>query len=108
MEFIVFLILIPVFITCFIACFLCAEAAENKGRSYGGWFWLAFFCSPFLVSILLIALGDTEEKRKEKLSELKEVIEKITTDNKSIQQESTAEKRGFKPLGKTINDMYKK
>lgn len=101
---------IPMLIASFIACFLCAEAARNKGRSHGGWFCLAFFITPFYASIILIALGDTEQRRREKKEEIlfdfKQAMRKIITNNQSIQQ--VAEKENFNPFEKTIGDAYKR
>jgi hypothetical protein len=107
---------IPMLIASFIACFLCAEAARNKGRSHGGWFCLAFFITPFYASIILIALGDTEQRRREKKEEIlfdfKQAMRKIIADNESRRysnQQSTDENshKRFQPAAKIIDDMYK-
>ena len=99
------ILLLPCFIACLIACFLCADGAKKRGRSYGGWLWLAFLCSPFLIAILLIAMGETEEKRKERIIEEEEVKEQVR--RKFTHPESTTE-RNFNPSAKTIGDMYKR
>jgi len=43
------------------------EAAKNRGRSAGWWTFLAIFATPFLCLFTLYVLGETIEKRKERL-----------------------------------------
>ena len=106
MELIIFILLIPIFVTLLIACFLCGEAASNRGRGYGGWFFIAFFGSPLLAAVLLIALGDTEEQRTKRIMEDEELRQSVN--HKHTHQEPTAEKRSLNTSAKTINDMYKR
>ncbi len=95
---------IPILIANLSACFLCANAARDKGRG-GGWFWLAFFGTPVLATVLLIALGDTEEKRTERIIEEEELRKLVR--HKNAHQETTPE-RSFNPSAKTIGEMYKR
>ncbi len=51
-----------------IAC-LIFPFAKNRGRNGLGWFIFSVFFSPLLGFIVLLCLGDTEERRKEKIIE---------------------------------------
>ena len=67
-----FLIVIVVLL-CLIVClvFLAAvhESAKNRGRNAGGWTFLALFVTPFLCLFTLHILGETKEKREERIVE---------------------------------------
>ncbi|MDR1182625.1 MAG: hypothetical protein LBL13_11665 [Bacteroidales bacterium] len=117
-------VLIPVGITLLICCCFCAEAASDKGRNGAGWFFAAFFGSSILAAVLLIALGDTQRKREQKIlrdEELREFVRRRNTHQASTpernshqdeyitpNQQSTDESRSFNPYAKTIGDMYKR
>lgn len=45
---------------------LVAKAARNRGRSGVLWFFLSLLINPILAVLLLLAMGDTDAKRKEK------------------------------------------
>lgn len=45
---------------------LVAKAARNRGRSGTLWFILSLLISPVLTVLLLLALGDTDAKRRER------------------------------------------
>jgi type VI protein secretion system component VasK len=45
---------------------LVAKAARNRGRSGALWFLLSLLISPVLTVLLLLAMGDTDAKRKER------------------------------------------
>ena len=45
---------------------LVAKAARNRGRSGTLWFLLSLLISPILTVLLLLAMGDTDAKRREK------------------------------------------
>jgi hypothetical protein len=40
--------------------------AKNRGRNGFGWAVFGLIVSPLLVWVILLVIGDTEEKRKEK------------------------------------------
>ena len=69
-----FVIVVIVYIS---ACSSCGEAAKDRGRSGGNWWWMAFFGTPFLAAVLLIALGDTKDKREERITEEETLRERI-------------------------------
>ena len=46
---------------------LIAKAARKRGRSGFFWFLVALFISPLLAILILILLGDTDSKRREKI-----------------------------------------
>lgn len=103
----VLLVFIPIFIVLVIACSLCADAAKNRGRSYSGWLWIALLSSPLLAAVLLIALGETTQKRRERIMEEEELRELVR--RKNIHQESTPmPERNFNPYAKTTGDMYRR
>ena len=45
---------------------LVAKAARNRGRSGTLWFFLSLLISPILTVLLLLAMGDTDAKRRER------------------------------------------
>ena len=65
-AFIIFLIAIVILAYFLAFPLLIAKAAKNRGRSGTLWFFLSILFSPLLVILLLIAMGDTDAKRKEK------------------------------------------
>ena len=64
--------------------FVTGNMARKKGRSWFGWFIVAFFISPYLAMILLACLGDTDKKRREKLLEAEEIRQQVTNGSKSV------------------------
>ena len=58
-------------------CMIPANMAEKRGRSKIGWFLFSFFLS-FLTGVIVLAcLGETDEKRKEKIIEEEELRQTI-------------------------------
>jgi hypothetical protein len=68
---------IPFFIGYFVGCVMCTEAARDRDRSQFGFFILAFFGTPLLSAILLIALGDSWYERRRKREEEEERYKKL-------------------------------
>lgn len=102
-----------------------AKMAKKRGRSFAGWFWFTFillvailvlelfpplFCTIVLLMniIVVAALGDTEERRKQKIWE-QERIRQMAERQYSRKTEKYVEPEEpfFNPNAKTINDMYK-
>ena len=80
--------------------------AKKRGRSVLGWFLLSFFLiSPLLGVIGLAFLGETEEKRKNRIMEEEELKELVS--RRHSYKQSTPEK-SINPAAKTIGDMYKR
>lgn len=86
--------------------------ARSRGRSYWGWFWFSFFLNPLLGVIVLACLGDTEERRREKILEAEEVRlsleRRYSRQEHSSEESSTQNTQVSNPTGKTINDLYKR
>lgn len=79
-----------------------ASMAEKRGRSQAGWFIFSLFFSPLLAIVIISLLGETEEKRKERLWEEAEL--RALAERRLMSQSD--KKREF--YGKTINDLYKR
>lgn len=47
--------------------------AEKRGRSYFGWFLFSFIFTFILAIILVLLLGDTDERRREKIIEEEDI-----------------------------------
>ena len=65
---------------------LIAKAAKNKGRSGFLWFVFSLFISPLLAILLLLVLGDTDARRREKAVEAERIrnrMQSIATSNSS-------------------------
>lgn len=56
---------------------LVAEAAEKRGRSYFGWWFLSLIMSPLICMIFLVALGETEDKWRERIMEEEELRNRV-------------------------------
>lgn len=54
-------------------CMVPVSMAKKRGRSKLGWFLFSFFLSPLLGMIFLACLGETEERRRERLLEEEEL-----------------------------------
>lgn len=61
---IAYVLLIPFFV---------AAIANKQGRSGVLWFFLSILLNPFFSILILIALGDTDEKRKQKVIEEEQI-----------------------------------
>lgn len=61
---IAYVLLIPFFV---------AAIANKQGRSGVLWFFLSILLNPFFSILILIALGDTDEKRKQKVLEEEQI-----------------------------------
>lgn len=56
---------------------LIAIVARKRGRSVWLWFFLSFVISPILVILLLLVLGETDEKHKERIAEEERIRKEI-------------------------------
>ena len=72
------------FIIYLIFCFVIASGAQNRGRSYGGYFALSFFLSPLIAIIILLVLGETDENKKAR------IVQQISL-NENINKEKQGE-----------------
>lgn len=52
-----------------IPSFIILNVAEKYGRGGCAWFFLSLLFSPLLIGLLLLAMGETEEKRRERIVE---------------------------------------
>lgn len=64
----VILIVLFIFLLCALA-FIPAHMAEQRGRSYWGWFFFSVLFSCFLGILFVAALGETNEHRKKRIIE---------------------------------------
>ena len=48
-------------------------AAEKRGRGYWGWWIFSFIFSPLIGIIVVLILGETDERRLEKIREEEEI-----------------------------------
>jgi len=53
------------------------KMAKKRGRSGGGWVFLSLFISPLLSMIILACLGETEERRTNRIIQEEELREGI-------------------------------
>jgi len=84
-------------------CIIPCAIANNQGRSGFGWFILGALISPFLSIIILLCIGETEEKRKEKIA--KEEFWRMEIQRK-VSQGRESKNDSSVNLGKTVNDLY--
>lgn len=98
------------------SCAVVASVAKRRGRSVVGWIIFSFFALPLAI-ILLLCLGETDEKRKERLEE-EALIQWQVWDRqnrlkeKENEQKKQEEHRTIQEIqqnpGATINDRYRK
>lgn len=60
---------IVLFVVSILFAHFAGKCAETRGREYGMWFIGAFLLSPIWVIIVLLCLGETNERRKERILE---------------------------------------
>lgn len=66
----VVLLILVVFIS---LCMIPTSMAKKRGRSQFGWFLFSFLFSPILGMIFLACLGETDDRRKERIMEEEEL-----------------------------------
>ena len=55
------------FVLYLLFCIIPAQMAETRGRSVIGWFFLSILITPFYTSFVIFFLGETDEKRKDRI-----------------------------------------
>lgn len=62
---------VAIIMLCFVIyalfCIVPAYMAEKRGRSVIGWYVLSIFITPIYTSVILACLGETNQKRKERI-----------------------------------------
>ena len=58
-------------------CLIPASMAKKRGRSGFGWFFCSLFLTPIVGIFIVACLGDTEEKRRERIYEEEEIRRQI-------------------------------
>lgn len=107
-------IIIVVIALLFGICAVVGSMADKRGRSVFGWILFSLFAAPFSV-ILLLCLGETEEKRKNRIEEESYIFWKVkdeyfgpkTEDSESNKSEKRGANLQDNPIGMSVNDMYK-
>ena len=95
------------------SCAVVASMANKRGRSEIGWIVFSFFALPLAI-ILLLCLGETDIKRKERLEEEAKIFWEVWQKQSRIKQEedepekkvSVSEFQEQHP-GSTLNDKYR-
>lgn len=73
-------LLIALIVLCVLAGpLMIAHVANKQGRNGASWFFLSLLVSPFFAILVLIALGDTNDTRKQRIIE-----EELTRNNVHI------------------------
>lgn len=100
------LIYIYLGIITFFLNFVIAIIASDKGRNGVLWFVFSVFITPYVAMFLMLLIGETKEKRREKFFEQEEF--KIEYANNNMKQDLKKENviKQINPSGKTINDLY--
>ena len=73
-EIITLLVILGVYIA---LCLIPVSMAKKRGRSGSGWFIFSFLLSPILGIIIVACLGETEDKRRERIYEEEEMRRQI-------------------------------
>ena len=56
-----------IFLIYILICVIPAQMAEKRGRSVMGWFFLSILITPIYTAFIIFCLGETDEKRKERI-----------------------------------------
>lgn len=72
-----------VFFGWLILSIIVACIASSKGRSGFGWFCLSMLISPLISVIILLCVGDSQEKKEEDLQTAMDIIERRKARNRS-------------------------
>ena len=56
-----------IFLIYILICVIPAQMAETRGRSVMGWFFLSILITPIYTAFIIFCLGETDEKRKERI-----------------------------------------
>lgn len=83
------------------------KMATKRGRSGLGWFIFCLFFSPFLAIIIIALLGETDEKRRERIIE-EEKLRNQYRDPAPANSQKNLEKWFQENPGKNLNDYYNK
>lgn len=59
--------LIVLFVPYLILCIIPAYMADKRGRSVVGWFFLSILITPIWAAIIILCLGETNQKRKDRI-----------------------------------------
>ena len=65
----VLVVLLVIIILIIFLSVIVVKMANKRGRSGFGWFMLSMIISPFLCMLFLYLLGETDDKRKERIIE---------------------------------------
>ena len=94
------------------------EMANTRGRSMFYWILCSFLITPLISIILLKCIGETDEKRKQRIiqeEELKQLVrnhfapqEPALDKSRHPDKGTTPDSTGFILSAKTINDVYKR
>jgi len=83
------------------------KMAKKRGRSGFGWFVFCLFFSPFLAILLLAVLGETDEKRRERIIEEEKLRNQYR--EPAINNSTNEIKHWLQANpGKSLNDYYNK
>lgn len=76
-----------------ILSFVVYAVANNKGRSGCAWFFISLLLSPLIAFIVLLCVGDSDEKKEESLKKAMDVIERARTndDDEDMNQDKAIE-----------------
>lgn len=101
--------LIVVFFAALIIAFyvIPVKMANKRGRSTFGWFLFSLIFSPFLAMLFLFLLGETDEKRNERIIN-EEKLRNLYRNPNLVNAESNLEKWLIDNSGKSINEYYSK
>lgn len=75
------LFIVVVIIVVLILLVFVREMAITKGRNINGWIILSLLLSPIICIVLLACLGETEEKRRERLLKEQEYLKECRNDD---------------------------
>lgn len=81
------------------------KMANKRGRSAFGWFLLSLIISPFLCMLFLALLGETDEKREERIIEEEQLRNKYRNQD-ATNTNNAMEKWLQENPGKSVNDYY--
>jgi len=81
-----------------ILSFIMVFLAKSKGRSGFAWFFISILISPIIAFFILLAVGDSDDKKFEDLQNQKEMLEEIDKSQKNKTDQAIEELNRYKNL----------
>lgn len=88
------------FIVWVVLCFVVYSLANTKGRSGCAWFFISLLLSPLIGLIILLCVGDSDEKKEENINAAWDVIKQRNQENERLNTNDDSQTKAIEDLKK--------